>query len=236
LGSVRLVVNAETGEVVQRMDYDAFGRVLQDTNPGFQPFGFAGGLYDDDTGLVRFGARDYDAYTGRWTAKDPVLFDSGSSNLYAYVNNDPVNVFDPSGLCPNEVLEFLLDLLRGAESYGEGFGTALAHLAALAGLLGEDHQAYAESVNEVLGMAGVAAHTLGLEGSLRVGYNVGKEAFLARPGVPIGRLGAGAATSSALTPAVGIPITVLATYGSAVRAAQSGLQYRGIAREALFGY
>ena len=60
LGSVRLVVNAATGEVVQRVDYDAFGRVLNDTDPGFQPFGFAGGLYDDDTGLVRFGARDYD--------------------------------------------------------------------------------------------------------------------------------------------------------------------------------
>ena len=41
------------------MDYDAFGRVLADTAPGFQPFGFAGGLYDHDTGLVRFGARDY---------------------------------------------------------------------------------------------------------------------------------------------------------------------------------
>lgn len=65
LGSVRLVANAETGQVVQRMDYDAFGRVLNAVNPGFQPFGFAGGLYDDDTGLVRFGARDYDAYSGR---------------------------------------------------------------------------------------------------------------------------------------------------------------------------
>jgi YD repeat-containing protein len=50
---VRLVVNAETGQVVQRMDYDAFGRVLQDTNPGFQPFGFAGGRYDADTGTKR---------------------------------------------------------------------------------------------------------------------------------------------------------------------------------------
>jgi len=40
LGSVRLVVNAATGEVVQRMDYDAFGRVLNAVNPGFQPFGF----------------------------------------------------------------------------------------------------------------------------------------------------------------------------------------------------
>jgi RHS repeat-associated protein len=88
LGSVRLVVNAETGQVVQRMDYDAFGRVLNDTNPGFQPFGFAGGLYDDDTGLVRFGARDYDAYAGRWTAKDPIIFDGGDSNLYGYALGD----------------------------------------------------------------------------------------------------------------------------------------------------
>jgi len=97
LGSVRLVVNAETGEVVQRMEYDAFGRVLQDTNPGFQPFGFAGGLYDDDTGLVRFGARDYNAYAGRWTAKDPILFGGAQVNLYAYLGNDPVNFIDPTG-------------------------------------------------------------------------------------------------------------------------------------------
>jgi len=44
---------------VQRLDYDEFGRVLLDTNPGFVPFGYAGGLYDADTGLVRFGSRDY---------------------------------------------------------------------------------------------------------------------------------------------------------------------------------
>ena len=56
-GSVRLVVNAETGDVAQRLDYDSFGRVLRDTNPGFQPFGFQGGLYDPDTGLVEFGCR-----------------------------------------------------------------------------------------------------------------------------------------------------------------------------------
>jgi RHS repeat-associated protein len=91
------VVNATTGEVAQRIDYDPFGRVLSDTAPGFQPFGFAGGLYDRDTGLVRFGARDYDAETGRWTAKDPVLFAGGQENLYAYVNNDPVNRTDPDG-------------------------------------------------------------------------------------------------------------------------------------------
>ncbi|MCP5197341.1 MAG: hypothetical protein H6974_11225 [Gammaproteobacteria bacterium] len=97
LGSPRLVVNTTTGAVEQRLDYDADGNVLQDTNPGFQPFGFAGGLYDRDTGLVRFGARDYDPQTGRWTAKDPILFAGGDANLYRYVANDPINWKDPAG-------------------------------------------------------------------------------------------------------------------------------------------
>ncbi|MGH8490627.1 MAG: RHS repeat-associated core domain-containing protein [Gammaproteobacteria bacterium] len=79
------------------MDYDEWGRVTLDTNPGFHPFGFAGGLYDRDTGLVRFGARDYDPETGRWTAKDPIRFAGGDTNLYGYVLNDPVNAIDPSG-------------------------------------------------------------------------------------------------------------------------------------------
>lgn len=56
LGSVRLVVNTSTGAIAQRIDYDAFGRVTQDSDPGFQPFGFAGGIHDGHTGLVRFGA------------------------------------------------------------------------------------------------------------------------------------------------------------------------------------
>jgi RHS repeat-associated protein len=99
LGSPRLVVNVANGAVAQRIDYDAFGKVLMDTNPGFQPFGFAGGIYDRDTKLVRFGARDYDAETGRWTAKDPIGF-AGSPNLYAYVDNDPINWIDPLGFIP----------------------------------------------------------------------------------------------------------------------------------------
>ncbi len=98
LGSPRLVVDVETGEKVQRMDYDEWGNVLRDTNPGFQPFGFAGGIYDLHTGLVRFGARDYDPETGRWTSKDPILFGGGDVNLYGYVLNDPINWSDPSGL------------------------------------------------------------------------------------------------------------------------------------------
>lgn len=98
LGSVRLVVKTSDGSVAQRIDYDEFGVVLSDSAPGFQPFGFAGGLYDADTALVRFGARDYDASIGRWVSKDPILFGGGQSNLYVYVGNDPINRIDPTGL------------------------------------------------------------------------------------------------------------------------------------------
>ena len=98
LGSPLLVVNSTTGAIADQISYDEFGNVLADSNPGFQPFGFAGGLYDQDTKLVRFGARDYNPSTGRWTAKDPIKFDGGDLNLYGYVLQDPINLADPSGL------------------------------------------------------------------------------------------------------------------------------------------
>ncbi len=100
LGSPRLVIDIANGAVAQRMDFDAFGRVLADTNPGFQPFGFAGGLFDRDTGLVHFGAREYDPETARWLSRDPLRMLGGDLNLYAYVRGDPVNSTDPSGLGP----------------------------------------------------------------------------------------------------------------------------------------
>jgi len=97
LGSVRMVVDEATGEFAQRMDYDAFGFVIQDSNPGFQPFGYAGGILDQDTKLTRFGARDCDAFTGRWTAKDPIEFKGGDTNLFGYVGGNPVSLIDPTG-------------------------------------------------------------------------------------------------------------------------------------------
>lgn len=96
LGSVREVWDSR-GNIVQEMRYDAYGKVIYDSNPGFQPFGFAGGLYDHKTGLVRFGARDYDGTTGRWLSKDPGLFDGGDANLYGYAFNDPINFIDMEG-------------------------------------------------------------------------------------------------------------------------------------------
>ncbi len=98
LGTPRVVFNMTTGAVIAKFNHDEFGVIKANTNVNLKlPFGFAGGLMDWDTGLVRFGARDYDPSLGRWLSKDPILFEGGDTNLYGYVMNDPVNWIDPTG-------------------------------------------------------------------------------------------------------------------------------------------
>jgi RHS repeat-associated protein len=98
VGSLIAVADG-SGSVVKRISYDSFGNILDDSNPGFAvPIGFAGGLHDRDTGLVRFGYRDYDPEVGRWTAKDPIGFAGGDTDLYGYVLNNPINTIDSFGL------------------------------------------------------------------------------------------------------------------------------------------
>ncbi|NEP77684.1 MAG: RHS repeat protein [Okeania sp. SIO3B3] len=100
LGTPIVVLDA-TGETVKVVEYDSFGNQIVDSNPGFVfPIGFAAGLVDWETKLVRFGFRDYDPASGRWCAKDPIGFAAGDSNLYRYVNLNPVGLVDRSGEQP----------------------------------------------------------------------------------------------------------------------------------------
>ena len=98
LGSPRLILDVATNAVAQHIDYDVWGNVTLDTNAGLQPFGFAGGMFDGDTVLVRFGVRDYYAKVGRWIAKDPMYFRAGQANFYGYVAGSPQENIDPDGL------------------------------------------------------------------------------------------------------------------------------------------
>ena len=109
VGSVRAVVNATTGAIVQEYTYSPYGVIETATETqDVVPFRFAGGLADPATGLVRFGARDYDPEVGRWTAKDPIGFAGGDSNLYAYVAGDPINGIDPTGLLVDTLLDIVV--------------------------------------------------------------------------------------------------------------------------------
>jgi RHS repeat-associated protein len=186
LGSPRLVVNVVDGTVAQRMDYDPFGRVVLDTAPGFQPFGFAGGLYDPDTGLVRFGARDYGAETGRWTAKDPIGFAGGDTNLYAYVGGDPVNRVDSIGLwttaptinVPGTNIGVATDLVGMAVNVAQG-------------LITQSHTSPSQGVGDDL--AGAAINVLGVGLTVASGTAV---TAVATVGVAIGIYNAAASATA----------------------------------------
>jgi RHS repeat-associated protein len=108
VGSPLYVVAASSSSNVPfRATYDAFGQVVG-SGLDWMPFGFAGGLYDPDTGLLRFGARDYDPLTGRWLSKDPSGIAAGGVNLYAYAMNDPINRIDPKGRIPALLAGYIL--------------------------------------------------------------------------------------------------------------------------------
>ena len=99
LGSPRYVVNvANESDVPFAASYSAFGEV-SGIGLDWMPFGFMGGISDPETGLTRFGARDFDSIGGRWTAKDPIRF-YGGYNLYGYLDRDPINLIDPGGKGP----------------------------------------------------------------------------------------------------------------------------------------
>jgi RHS repeat-associated protein len=121
VGSLKAVAamnGPNEGRVVKVIDYDAFGNILADSNPGlFMPLAFAGGLRDRFTGLVRFRRRDYDPTVGRFTAPDPLGDTGGDHDLYDYCVDEPVGRIDPEGL-------FIVDLYKGIKALF-GFKEAL---------------------------------------------------------------------------------------------------------------
>jgi len=187
LGTPRLVINTTDGSVAQRMDFDEFGNITTDTNPGFQSFGFAGGLYDQHTGLTRFGARDYDAQAGRWTAKDIIKFSGGDTNLYEYALNDPMSFIDPLGLYGID--DFVADLPTPPSQVTDfvtGFGDAFLIPELVRDYLGieggVDKCSTAYKAGKIAGFVeGLAPFVLGggaALGGTRVGYILNHNRYL----------------------------------------------------------
>jgi RHS repeat-associated protein len=99
LGSVRVLMDNQ-GNVVNQITYDSFGNVTAQTNAGTSfRFSYTGREFDSETGLYYYRARYYDPGVGRFISEDPIGFNSGDSNTYRYVGNNPLFYVDPSGFC-----------------------------------------------------------------------------------------------------------------------------------------
>ncbi|MBX7223799.1 MAG: hypothetical protein K1Y36_28045 [Blastocatellia bacterium] len=96
LGSIREALD-QTGAVVTRYDYDAWGRQTKLSGSLDADFGYAGYWNHKPSGLNLTWYRAYDANLARWLSRDPIGEDDGP-NLYAYVQNSPSNFTDPTGL------------------------------------------------------------------------------------------------------------------------------------------
>jgi RHS repeat-associated protein len=100
LGSVRQVVDP-AGAVTLAQSYDPFGNLLTSAGSGSSVFGYTGEQVDASTGLVYLRARYYSSYLNRFVSPDTIIPDPAQPqkwNRYAYAENNPVNLTDPSGL------------------------------------------------------------------------------------------------------------------------------------------
>jgi RHS repeat-associated protein len=123
LGSIRDLQDNQSGNIVDHVDYDAWGSVANETqasNGDGRKFG--GYWFDSPVGLYQVGARWYSPATGRWMSEDPLGL-APDSNRNRYAGNSPSNVTDPSGLN-------WLDEVGGAVS--SFFGTVGSHLGSVA--------------------------------------------------------------------------------------------------------
>ncbi|MFH8290515.1 polymorphic toxin-type HINT domain-containing protein [Streptomyces sp. NPDC018059] len=106
-GTSLAAVDAKSGAVTRRR-MDPFGneRGTAVTDPWVDDKGFLGKPADASTGLTHIGAREYEPENGRFISADPLIdfTDPQQINGYAYANNSPVTLSDPTGLKPDECM------------------------------------------------------------------------------------------------------------------------------------
>ncbi len=103
LGSVRQLTNA-SGAVTMAKSYDPYGVVTQSAGNAQTDYGYTGEM-TDSAGLVYLRARHYAPAMGRFLSRDTWGGDVNrplSFNRWGYVEGNPINLSDPTGMRPGE--------------------------------------------------------------------------------------------------------------------------------------
>jgi RHS repeat-associated protein len=97
-GNIAALINAADGSVSANYEYAPFGELVRETGPLARnnPFRFSTKYQDDESDLLYYGYRYYNASTGRWPNRDP-LSERGGINLFAFIGNNPINCYDKIG-------------------------------------------------------------------------------------------------------------------------------------------
>jgi RHS repeat-associated protein len=95
-GSTRVLAN-QGGTVVSTYSTDEFGKPTASSGTAQTPLRYDAEYRDPETGLIYLRARYYDPTTGQMLSRDPLTAMTGAP--YSYVDNDPLNGTDPTGLC-----------------------------------------------------------------------------------------------------------------------------------------
>ena len=104
LGSSSYITDRE-GRITQHTEYIAFGEVLfeEHSTSRTMPYLFNGKELDSETGLYYYGARYYDPNTSIFLNVDPLA--EKTMTPYAYTNNNPINLIDPTGMKSEDWVE-----------------------------------------------------------------------------------------------------------------------------------
>ena len=119
LGSIRHAVD-ETASVITYKDFDPYGNPLPTAYSLLPtPYGFTGEWWEDEAGLLYLRARWYLPETGAFLSRDAVE----SEPPYQYVRGNPVNLTDPSGMCPTgtcgpDITRWLMAEMTKHAAYG----------------------------------------------------------------------------------------------------------------------
>ncbi len=146
-GNVTALFNALTGQTNATYEYGPFGEPLRASGPMamVNPFRRSSKYTENESGFVYYGYRYYNPETGRWLNRDPIG-ERGGVNLYGFVGNNPINLWDILGLKwkkigPNDDESRMLYLRQSPSDTFED-------LASIVGLNASEHKNWAIPVAE----------------------------------------------------------------------------------------